>query len=227
MEKFGISTIAKIEDWPGSSSARKGTCGLSARPPCAAFTLMNRNCNYPRMDPDEVAIRIREGQQHLRFAAEICRYQLRMGRHVAHEHPATAASWQEPELEALARHPRVITTTCHQCMYGLVTPAEGGGVLPARKATRWMTSSRQMASRLQRICDKTHEHQALDSGRPAAAAFYPEELIAELLRGMRDTHDAEASRQEHLHLIHHQDTTKPEEEWENAQPGIAPTNFCN
>ena len=179
-------------------------------PPCTAFTILNRNCNYPRMNADDVARRTAEGQSDLRFAAEICRYQLRMGRHFAHEHPASAASWDEPEMEALAKDPRVIATKCHQCMYGLVTPAVGGGVLPARKATKWLTSSPQMAARLQRVCDHSHKHQPLDSGRPAAAAFYPEDLIAELLRGIRDTHEAQTRSMDTLQLLHQQEPSQQE-----------------
>ena len=44
---------------------------------------------------------------------------------------------------------------------------------------------------LQALLEDTHIHQPLLSGRAAGAAFYPLTLITELLRGMRDTFDAE------------------------------------
>lgn len=92
---------------------------------------------------------------------------------------------------ALLKHPRVGTSVAHQCMYGLVTPDGKGGVHPAKKPTKFMSSSPAMLKRLQRVSDGKHQHQQLVGGRAAAAAFYPKTLIKEILRGMRDTADQE------------------------------------
>ena len=62
----------------------------------------------------------------------------------------------------------------------------------AKKATQFASSSQYMLDRLHRVCSKDHAHQPLVSGRAAAAAFYPKELISAILRGMRVTADAEA-----------------------------------
>ena len=49
-----------------------------------------------------------------------------------------------------------------------------------------------MAVRLSTRCSRDHPHEPLLGGRAADAAFYPTPLITEILRGMRDTADAEA-----------------------------------
>ena len=61
-----------------------------------------------------------------------------------------------------------------------------------------MTSSPQMAARLSARCKGDRAHHPLEGGRAAAAAFYPMPLITEILRGMRDTCDAEDLSQQDL-----------------------------
>ena len=50
-----------------------------------------------------------------------------------------------------------------------------------------MTNAGPMAKPLQRRCQKDHEHQPLVSGRRAAAAIYPVELIRTIIKGFRNT----------------------------------------
>ena len=71
-------------------------------------------------------------------------------------------------------------------------------MVAAKKPTKWATTSEEMRSRLSTRCSKTHSHQHLLGGRAAAAAFYPMPLITEIIRGMRDTADAEALREPEL-----------------------------
>ena len=88
--------------------------------------------------------------------------------------------------------PGVSIVTADQCMYGLRTPAEEKGkTAPARKTTKFMTSSRQMADLLRRRCDGEHLHQPLVGGRCRDAAYYPLRLIQAILQGIRDTKNAE------------------------------------
>ena len=112
-----------------------------------------------------------------------------------HEHPATALSWAEPEIAALARHPMVYSVVADQCQYGLTTPAESdpSKQMPALKPTRFMTSSLQMASLLNKRCPRNHTHQQLVGGRAAAAAYYPLGLIRTILQGIRNTALAEGA----------------------------------
>ena len=69
-----------------------------------------------------------------------------------------------------------------------------------------------MKSRLQQLCDGKHAHQPLESGRAAHAAFYPDGLIAALLRGIRDTFEAEHHVQAALEVQHHQQEHDVQEE---------------
>lgn len=96
-------------------------------------------------------------------------------------------------MKYMSQIPTVHIVTGDQCMYGLMTPAEGGGFAPARKSTTFMTSSRQMADLLSKTCDKSHIHQHLVSGRCRDAAFYQLKLVQTILRGMRATRDVEKS----------------------------------
>ena len=122
--------------------------------------------------------------------------QLSANRHFLHEHPSSASSWRDPWVEALLRDKRVHVVTGDQCMYGLVTPDENGHMTPAKKPTKFATSSIHMARRLSTRCSGQHSHQHLMSGRAAAAAFYQAKLVAEILRGIRDTADPEMQVQE-------------------------------
>ena len=88
---------------------------------------------------------------------------------------------------------RVHTVVSDQCEYGLTSLTPDGHRLPSKKPTEWATASPQIAARLCTRCSGTHRHQRLigGGGRAADAAFYPTELVTEILRGLRDTEDAE------------------------------------
>ena len=49
-----------------------------------------------------------------------------------------------------------------------------------------MTNAIMIAERLNRVCDKTHKHIQLIGGRVEKAELYPEELCAQMLRGLLD-----------------------------------------
>ena len=168
---------------------------LIGSPPCTAFSIWNRNLNYKHMDKDKVRGLIAEGRKHLAFVISLYRKQLLQGRHFLHEHPASALSWKEPAMAALARDPLIHCVVADQCMYGLDTPSEKdrSKLMPAMKPTRFMTSSPQMAAELGQRCDRSHVHQQLVGGRAANAAFYPLGLIRAILNGIRNTALAEGA----------------------------------
>ena len=122
----------------------------------------------------------------LDFAVEIYELQLRAGRHFLHEHPQSAASWQEPRVRALLRDPRVGTAVAHLCQYGMATKDACGGRAPARKATTFMSSSAALLRRLSKKCDGSHDHQRLEGGRARVVAIYPPGLCRAILRGIED-----------------------------------------
>ena len=115
------------------------------------------------------------------------RRQLRAGRWLLHEHPATAVSWNEQCINKLTEDLLVQVVKADQCQYGLTSPAPDGRPLPALKPTKCMTNASPVAKLLQRQCQKDHEHQQLVSGRCAAAAFYPDKLIRTIIKGIRST----------------------------------------
>ena len=161
---------------------------LIGSPPCTAFSIWNYSMNYPKMDADKVQKAVEEGRVHLNFMASLYRKQLLKGKFFLHEHPATALSWKEPQIDALMKDPTVHTVVAHQCMYGLTSPTgHGDERLPAMKPTRFMTNSVPMKLRLSLTCDGLHKHQQLVGGRCRDAAFYPLPLVKAILNGMKDT----------------------------------------
>ena len=167
---------------------------LIGSPPCTSFSIWNQSMNFPKMDPQRVQKEMEEGRTHLRFMASLYRKQLLKGKLFLHEHPATATSWKEPEIEALLSHPSVMAVVAHQCMYGLTTKTtKDGPKLPAMKPTRFMTNSPLMRDRLSKTCDGLHTHQQLVGGRCRDAAFYPLPLVRAIVLGMRDTQNAKAA----------------------------------
>ena len=160
-------------------------------PPCTFFNAWNQGINHRRMDPKRVETLRREAVMHLHFVAGLYKLQVDGGRHFLHEHPATATSWSDPWIKRLLQHPKISALVSDQCEYGLLTPDANGVPTPAKKPTRWMCSSPFMLNRLSRRCSGTHVHQHLVGGRAKAAEDYSIELITDIIRGMRDTADAE------------------------------------
>ena len=143
------------------------------------------------MDPARVEELRKEAVMHLHFVMGIYRIQIDEGRHFLHEHPAGATSWADPWVERIMEHPRVTAVVSDQCEYGLLTPDSQGEPTPAKKPTRWMSSSPHMLKRLSKRCKGLHVHQHLIGGRAKAAEDYSLDLISEIIRGMRDTADHE------------------------------------
>ena len=160
-------------------------------PPCTFYSAWNQGINHRRMDPERVESLRREAVRHLHFVAGLYKLQVDGGRHFLHEHPAGATSWRDPWIVKLLAHPRINAVVSDQCEYGLLTPDMDGNPTPAKKPTRWMSSSAMMLKRLSRRCSKNHQHQHLVGGRAKAAEDYSLELVTEILRGIRDTADHE------------------------------------
>ena len=163
---------------------------VKGSPPCTPFSQLQA-LNYPKTDPNQVAKILRDGRRHLHFVIRLCKLQLESKRHFLHEQPAGATSWQDFQMRALLRQHGVQVVTSDQCMYGLVTRGANGELAHAKKPTKWASSSPHMMARLRTRCDKSHPHQRLVGGRAKDAAYYPPDLITEILRGIRDTADAE------------------------------------
>ena len=155
-------------------------------PPCTPFSIWNYAMNYPKMDPDRVRAMVAEGRIHLNFVCSLYGKQVLAGRFDLHEHPATALSWKEGVIEALASDPLAHVVTADQCQYGLVTRSatDRTKLLPALKPTTFLTNSAIMAAQLNKRCKRDHIHQPLEGGRCRDAAFYPAPLVRAILKGM-------------------------------------------
>ena len=118
--------------------------------PFAWYPQHNFETGSHGMDPQKVVKLKEECMRHLQFCCELYRIQIAGNRYFLHEHPATATSWSDLWIERLLKHPRVGSLISDQCEYGLLTPDADGIPTPAKKPTRWMSSSPFMLQRLSR-----------------------------------------------------------------------------
>ena len=131
------------------------------------------NLNYAKWTNERVQRCLAAGRLHLHVVIALCHVLAGAGLRVPHEHPQSATFWHDPWVERLHEHPRVSTTVCNQCQYGLRTTGKGGEAAPTKKPTRIASSSPHMLARLSKRCDHRHTHEYLLGGRAIAAAFYP------------------------------------------------------
>ena len=87
---------------------------------------MQRNWNDWRMEPEDVKRRVIMAKVYLDFCVEVYQFQLKHGRHFLHEHPASAASWQDEDLQRLSSMPGIGSTVGHMCQYGMVHTDKDG-----------------------------------------------------------------------------------------------------
>lgn len=78
-----------------------------------------------------------------------------------------------------------------QCTYGYTTPGSDGAPTPAKKPAWLALTSAAILKTLFTKSFKNHEHQHLVGCRAAAAAFYPRQVVKEIIRCLRDTIDME------------------------------------
>ena len=100
--------------------------------------------NHKKMDPVRVEVLRKAAVKHLHFVIGLYKIQLEGGRRFLHEHPATASSWSDDWMIQLLKEKGVSTVVSDQCEYGLLTPGPNGEPMPAKKPTRWMSSSPHM-----------------------------------------------------------------------------------
>ena len=127
-------------------------------PPCTPFSIWNHGIHFKKMDKDKVREMLQEGRLHLSFMCSLYRRQMARGKWLLHEHPASALSWREDDVEAIRRSLFVQTAVGDQCHYGLVTLPEHdkSKMMPALKPTRFKTNSSVMISQWGKRCDRSH-----------------------------------------------------------------------
>jgi hypothetical protein len=151
-------------------------------PPCTMFSsLQNLNAEKGKVEWEK---RRRAAEVLLVFAAAVYKLQVLAGRHFLHEHPAGATSWNHPAIAKLRATPGVGAVVAHQCAFGLQTSALGGGHAPAKKPTRFMSSSAAVLEALSKTCQGDHPHASLLGGtRARDAAVYPPGLCEAIAQG--------------------------------------------
>ena len=113
------------------------------------------------------------------FCMELYKLQMDEGRRFAHEHPASAMSWAEPEVCKIAQMVGVRSAVGDQCQY---EAADKDGD-PIKKPTKFMTSSLEVCKALNHKCDGScprHVHPM--EGRARDATIYPKKLCRTVLR---------------------------------------------
>ena len=159
---------------------------LIGSPMCTAFSCLQA-LNWGRMSSGDKERMLQRARVHLHFCMKLYELQRQAGRYFAHEHPASATSWTDPEVKKLMKKPDVETTIMHMCQYGMTCKGPDGVEAPVLKPTKWMSNSPALLSRLSRTCTRgTHVHTHLVGGRAAGAAIYPPNLCVQILRGFRD-----------------------------------------
>eukprot|EP00969_Alexandrium_andersonii_P230038 10159526-Alexandrium_andersonii.AAC.1 len=82
------------------------------------------------MNPAEVERRRVEARVHLDFVIQLCEEHLSRGARFLHEHPASAASWNDPGMKKLLERPGVHSGIGHMCRFGMRTGPPHGGASP-------------------------------------------------------------------------------------------------
>lgn len=149
-------------------------------PPCGPFSML-QELNYPRMDPKRVWMKVAEGVDHINFAMQLFRWQVKRGRLALFEHPATSKAWKEEEVVKTLALPGVVRVRADQCEYGL--NVEG---TPNKKPTDFMVNGEGLARWLSKRCSGGHLHQPLTNGRAVKAQHYPRKLCQAMIKGAEE-----------------------------------------
>ena len=72
-------------------------------------------------------------------------------------------------MPSLTEEPGVFVVVIDQCMYGQITNDGAGGTAPAKKPTKFVTSSAKVADELRTRCDGSHVHVGRMGGRASEA----------------------------------------------------------
>jgi hypothetical protein len=161
-------------------------------PECTPYSnIQNLNMRTPEGKAKVEAARSR-GDVHFLFCVTLARKQMEGGRYFVYEHPKSAASWANQNIEKLAATEGVMRTELDQCEFGLTSQDELGRA-PAKKPTSLLTNSVEVDRSMGFKCRGGHRHVHLMAGRARAAAHYPVKLCKARCKGMRRQAKVDAS----------------------------------
>jgi len=167
-------------------------------PECRMFSsLQHLNRKHWSEDREEQLV---EAKRHIEFVVSMYKKQLEEGRYFLHEHPAGATSWDLDAIKKLQHETSVHLSIADQCQYGLKTWSSNKHKrdVAAKKKTKFMTNSAEIAQELSKRCNSDHSHQQLVDGRAKHAAEYPEGLCRAIVRGLIVQLAADASQVKYL-----------------------------
>ena len=163
-------------------------------PPCSWWSRIMQ-LNWPKISRSRRKAMMDEARSHLKFACRIYAMQHRENRLFIHEHPDTAQSWKEPDVQRLLEMKGVVRRRLDMCRYGLQSQDKDATVL-VKKTTSILTNSVIMGDYLGRRCQGGHRHVALKGGRRCAlAALYTKEFCEAIVTAFKK-HEAHARREQ-------------------------------
>ena len=196
-------------------------------PPCTLFSIL-QNLNKSRLqDPQKLKahmMELKRAKALLKFAVKVIQVVRGYDGIFLFEHPLTSRAWQEKSIQEILQEGDVRMAVSDQCMFGL---KDEDGELH-RKSTGWMTNSQELATALEKRCDKTHHHTPLLGNCPKSrmnrtrrAQEYPPLLVKTILKAY-----SEKVKKIDLDYVDH--ITETEINWtsmENLKEGYHKVNF--
>lgn len=90
---------------------------------------------------------MRKAREHIKICIEIRTYRMKENRFFVFEHPAEVLSWTLPEVEGLMKSDDAYVAELDMCRFGLKVKDRDGIMKPARKSTRMIANSWEVARR--------------------------------------------------------------------------------
>ena len=150
-------------------------------PECTMFSTLQKLSGWNANKTEQLV----EAKKHIEFVVQLYKEQIENGRWFLHEHPHQATSWDLEEIKKLEKELNVQLVVADQCMYGLRTRSRTDkGFKPARKRTKFMTNSPEIARVLNKLCPGHHDHEMLTGWTAKVAAKYPEPLCKAICTGL-------------------------------------------
>lgn len=186
-------------------------------PPCTMYRTL-QNLNKKHWTKEQYQDRFDKARAHIRICMQVCRWQWKQKRVFVFEHPAEAKSWSLPEVEDMMNEAGIYVAEFDMCRFGMQARDDNGVLRPVRKSTRMITTSWEVARRLQLRChnrtvekrqgkatsgakvDK-HQHTMFMGGKAKMGQVYPQALCQAVCAGIaaqeKQGREAEGGRVAH------------------------------
>ncbi|CAJ1354878.1 unnamed protein product [Effrenium voratum] len=197
---FGLKSLTPIDYSTGydlykQDDADMVTTGISRFRPlyvimgvdCKDWCLLQDNTNYIRRKTALLARR-RKARTLVKRAVDWCKQQHAAGRYFVLENPITSRLWKEKSIVELSNLPGVTSTTCHSGAYN-ARNSKGDRI---RKGFRFLGNCPYVLDRLSRKLtpEELLECVPLQGRETTLSQRYPEEMVNEILTGIRETAEA-------------------------------------